>query len=99
MLSIILAAASIVAAGPAPAAGAAAAAPAPSSQAAATPLKPNERRVKLVCREETIPNSHFTNRVCMDKDVLEAEEKRNQRDFNEMQARARSIPLQGMGGR
>jgi hypothetical protein len=39
---------------------------------------------KVVCREETIPNSRFTKKVCLLQSAREARAEHHQEDFKEM---------------
>ena len=66
-----------------------AAAPAPPAVAeripVAAPLKKGEKRIKMICREETTTGTRFTKRVCYDKAELEARQEREREQFIESQ--------------
>ncbi len=49
------------------------------------PLKPGEKRIKMICREETTTGTRFTKRVCYDKAELEARQEREREQFIESQ--------------
>lgn len=51
----------------------------------AAPLKKGEKRIKMICREETTTGTRFTKRVCYDKVELEAREERQREQFIESQ--------------
>ncbi|MES2724254.1 MAG: hypothetical protein V4656_13960 [Pseudomonadota bacterium] len=51
----------------------------------AAPLKKGEKRIKMICREETTTGTRFTKRVCYDKAELEARQEREREQFIESQ--------------
>ena len=51
----------------------------------AAPLKKGEKRIKMICREESTTGTRFTKRVCYDKVELEAREERQREQFIESQ--------------
>ena len=65
-------------------------APAPSGAVAervpvSAPLKPGEKRIKMVCREETTTGTRFAKRVCYEQKDLEEREEESRRRFLESQ--------------
>lgn len=51
----------------------------------AAPLKKGEKRIKMICREETTTGTRFSKRVCYDKAELEARQEREREQFIESQ--------------
>ena len=72
-------------AGAEPAQGAAAA---PQPVPVSAPLKPGERRVKMVCRKEQKANSRVSVRNCYDQAELAAREAADQRMLQEIQMKS-----------
>ena len=52
------------------------------------PLKPGERRVKMICRTESKPNSRVMVRACYDLADVEAREVEDQRMLREIQMKS-----------
>lgn len=49
------------------------------------PLKKGEKRIKMICREETTTGTRFSKRICYEQKELEAREEEQRRQFIETQ--------------
>lgn len=85
MILVLLMAAALGAADDKDAASAPAVPAAAERVPVAAPLKKGEKRIKMICREETTTGTRFTKRVCYDKAELEARQEREREQFIESQ--------------